>query len=73
MGYDHDYLSFNPRGPRTSDLHIHLERSEASFVLTAQTKNNRNGLKLMSNSSFNFRHLGKGCAKISYFDIRFKE
>ena len=35
-------------------------------------KNNRRGLELSSNSSFNFRHLGKECAEISYFDIDLK-
>ena len=34
-------------------------------------KNNRTGLDL-SNSSFGFRHLGKECAKISYFDFDLK-
>ena len=35
-------------------------------------KNNRKGLELTSYSSFNFRHLGKECAEISYFDIDLK-
>jgi hypothetical protein len=35
-------------------------------------KNNRKGLELTSNSSFNFCQLGKECAEISYFDIDLK-
>ena len=68
---------------RTTSCNVHYSGSilydneretwnKSSFVLTAQTKNNRNGLELMSNSSFNFRHLGKECAEISYFDIDLK-
>jgi hypothetical protein len=34
--------------------------------------NNKKGLELASNGSFNFRHLGKECAEISYFDIDLK-
>ena len=50
-------------------------KSEASFVLTAQTKNNGKGLELTtfnSSSVFIIRHLGKECAEISYFDIDLK-
>jgi hypothetical protein len=35
-------------------------------------KNNRKGLELTSNSSFNFRHLGKECAEILYFEFNLK-
>jgi hypothetical protein len=35
-------------------------------------KNNRKGLELTSKSSFNFRHLGKECVEISYFDFDLK-
>ena len=50
-----------------------VAQSEASFVLTARAyKNNRKGLELTSKRSFNFRHLGKECVEISYFDFDLK-
>ena len=62
----------------TGELHIYLDRElEAKkwsqFHVNRADKNNRRGLEPTSNSSFKFRHLGKECAKISYFDIDFKE
>jgi hypothetical protein len=37
-----------------------------------KNKNNRKGLELTSNGSFNFRHVGKECVEISYFDFNLK-
>jgi hypothetical protein len=61
----------------TSELHKYLEREFESkkwsqFRVNRADKNNRKGLELTSNSSFNFRYLGKECAEISYFDIDLK-
>ena len=57
-----------------SSIYIWIEnsspKSEASF--NRADRSNRNGLELTSNSSFNFRHLGKECAEISFFDIDLK-
>jgi hypothetical protein len=62
-----------------SELHIYQERELESKKWSHQLrvnradKNNRKGLELTSNSSFNFRHLGKeSAAEISYFDIDLK-
>jgi hypothetical protein len=49
-----------------------VAQSEASFVLTAQTKTIERDWNWRSNSSFNFRHLGKECVEISYFDFDLK-
>jgi hypothetical protein len=57
-----------------SELHIYLERELESknwsqLRFNRADKNNRKGLEPTPNISFNFRHLGKECAEISYFDI----
>jgi hypothetical protein len=44
----------------------------SQFRVNRADKNNRKGLELTSNSSFNFRHLGKECVEISYFDFDLK-
>ena len=50
-----------------SSIYISGARTLVQKVkLIAQTKN-RKGLELTSNSSFDFRHLGKECAEISYY------
>jgi hypothetical protein len=43
--------------------------SLSQFRVNRAYKNNRKGLELTSKSSFNFRHLGKECVEISYFDF----
>ena len=60
-----------------SELHIYLEyelgcAKWSQFCVNRAYKNNGKGLELMSNSSFNFRQLGKECVKISYFDFDLK-
>jgi hypothetical protein len=60
-----------------SELHIYLERELESknwsqLCVNRANKINRKGLELTSNSAYNFRHLGKECAEISYFDTDFK-
>ena len=62
----------------TSELHVYLERELESkkwsqLCVNRADKKNRKGLELTSYSSFNFRHLGKECAEISYFDIDLKD
>jgi hypothetical protein len=68
-----DYIEW---GSPVSSIYIWSEnsspKSEASFVLTAQTKTIERDWDWRPNSSFNFRHLGKECAEISYFYIDLK-
>jgi hypothetical protein len=52
-----------------SSVYIWSENSSPKSEARQFDKNNRKGLELTSNSSFNFRHLGKECAEISYFDF----
>jgi hypothetical protein len=44
-------------------------KSEAKIRVNRADENNRKGLEMTSLASFNFRHLVKTCAEISYFDI----
>jgi hypothetical protein len=44
----------------------------SQFRVNRAYKNNRKGLEMTSNSSFNFRHLGKECVETSYFDFDLK-
>jgi hypothetical protein len=59
------------------NIYIYLEQELESkkwsqIRVIRADKNNRKGLELTSNSSFNFPHLGKECAEISYFNIDLK-
>jgi hypothetical protein len=61
----------------STELYIYLEREVelkkwSELRVNRAEKNNRKGLELTSRSSFNFRHLGKECAEISYFDMDLK-
>jgi hypothetical protein len=60
-----------------SSIYIYLEREFESkkwsqLRVNRADKNNRKGLELTSNSSFNFRHLGKECVEMLYFDFDLK-
>ena len=61
----------------TSELHIYLEgefksKKWSQLRVNSAVNNNRKGLGLTSNGSFNFSHLGNESAEISYFDIDLK-
>jgi hypothetical protein len=62
---------------KVNDLHIYTGartrvRKRSQLPVNRADKSNREGLELTSKSSFNFRHLDKECAEISYFGIDLK-